>query len=128
MKSEVLEALRRQFRPEFLNRIDETVVFHSLSRDHLKQIVDIQLRQLQIRLAERHINLELTERAREYLATTGYDPSYGARPLKRLLQREIETSLGRKLLAGEIGEHTRVVVNYNGRELTFAASPVAEAA
>ena len=128
MKTEVLEALRQQFRPEFLNRVDETVVFHSLSREHLKQIVDIQLRQLQARLAERHIYLELTERAREHLATTGYDPNYGARPLKRLLQREIETSLGRKLLAGEIGERARVVVDYNGRELTFTASPVAEAA
>jgi ATP-dependent Clp protease ATP-binding subunit ClpB len=90
--------------------------------------VDIQLRQLQARLAERHINLELTERAREHLATTGYDPSYGARPLKRLLQREVETSLGRKLLAGAIGEHSRVVVDYDGRELTFAVSPLAEAA
>ncbi len=128
MKAEVLDALRRQFRPEFLNRIDEIVVFHSLSREHLKQIVDIELRQLQGRLAERHISLELTERAREYVAATGYDPSYGARPLKRLLQREVETSLGRKLLAGEISEHARVVVDYNGRELTFAASPLAEAA
>jgi ATP-dependent Clp protease ATP-binding subunit ClpB len=128
MKAEVLEALRQQFRPEFLNRVDEIVVFHSLSREHLKQIVDIQLRQLQARLAERHIELTLTERAREYLAATGYDPSYGARPLKRLLQREIETSLGRKLLAGEISEHARVVVDYNGRELTFVASPLAEAA
>jgi ATP-dependent Clp protease ATP-binding subunit ClpB len=128
MKTDVLEALRQQFRPEFLNRIDETVVFHSLSREHLKQIVNIQLRQLQARLAERHINLELTERAREHLAAAGYDPNYGARPLKRLLQREIETSFGRKLLAGEIGERARVVVDYNGQELTFAASPVAEAA
>ena len=103
-------------------------LFHSLSREHLKQIVDIQLRQLQARLAERHISLELTERARAYLAATGYDPSYGARPLKRLLQREVETALGRKLLAGEIREHVRVAVDHNGRELTFAASPLAEAA
>jgi len=128
MKADVLEALRQQFRPEFLNRVDEIVVFHSLSREHLKQIVDIQLERLRRRLAERHIELELTEHAREYLAVTGYDPSYGARPLKRLLQREIETTLGRKLLAGEISEHAQVVVDYNGRELTFAASPLAEAA
>jgi ATP-dependent Clp protease ATP-binding subunit ClpB len=128
MKAEVLDALRRQFRPEFLNRIDDIVVFHSLSREHLKQIVDIQLRQLQARLAERHISLELTERAREYVAATGYDPSYGARPLKRLLQREVETALGRKLLAGEVSERAQVVVDYNGRELTFTASPLAEAA
>jgi ATP-dependent Clp protease ATP-binding subunit ClpB len=128
MKAEVLEALRQQFRPEFLNRVDEIVVFHSLSREHLKQIVDIQVERLRKRLAERHIALALTERAREYLAVTGYDPSYGARPLKRLVQREIETTLGRKLLAGEVTEHARVVVDYNGRELTFTASPLAAAA
>ena len=102
MKRSVLEALRQQFRPEFLNRVDDIVVFHSLSRDHLKSIVDIQLERLRRRLAERHITLELTEGAKEYFATAGYDPTYGARPLKRLLQREIETTLGRKLLAGEI--------------------------
>jgi len=128
MKRDVLEALRQQFRPEFLNRIDDIVVFHSLSREHLKSIVDIQLARLRARLAERHITLELTDRAREYFATTGYDPSYGARPLKRLLQREIETSLGRKLLAGEIGEHSRVVVDWDGKALSFIGSPVAEAA
>ncbi|MCS6926588.1 MAG: AAA family ATPase, partial [Candidatus Binatia bacterium] len=128
MKSEVLEALRQQFRPEFLNRVDEIVVFHSLSRAHLKQIVDIQLERLRKRLAERHITITLTEAARDYLATAGYDPSYGARPLKRLLQREIETTLGRKLLAGDITEHSHVVIDWNGTALTFTPSPVAEAA
>ncbi len=128
MKRDVLEALRQQFRPEFLNRIDDIVVFHSLSREHLKSIVDIQLLRLRARLAERHITLELTDQAREYFATTGYDPSYGARPLKRLLQRELETSLGRKLLAGEIGEHSRVVVDWDGKVLTYAGYPAAEAA
>lgn len=128
MKREVLEVLRQQFRPEFLNRVDETVVFHSLTREDLKQIVDIQLGRLRARLAERHIMLDLTEPARDYFATTGYDPSYGARPLKRLLQRELETSLGRKLLAGEIHEHARVVVDWDGAQLTFTPYPVAEAA
>jgi len=128
MKHEVLEALRQQFRPEFLNRVDEIVVFHSLSRADLKAIVDIQLGHLRARLAERHITLELTERARDYLAATGYDPSYGARPLKRLLQREIETTLGRKLLAGEITEHARVVIDRDGTTLTFTPYPAAEAA
>jgi ATP-dependent Clp protease ATP-binding subunit ClpB len=128
MKRDVLEALRQQFRPEFLNRIDDIVVFHSLSREHLKSIVDIQLMRLRARLAERHITLELTDRAREYFATTGYDPTYGARPLKRLLQREIETSLGRKLLAGEIGEHSRVIVDWDGKGLAYTGYPAAEAA
>jgi ATP-dependent Clp protease ATP-binding subunit ClpB len=128
MKREVLEVLRQQFRPEFLNRVDETVVFHSLSRDDLKAIVDIQLGRLRARLAERHILLDLTEQARDYFAATGYDPSYGARPLKRLLQRELETSLGRKLLAGELTEHSRVVVDWNGNNLTFTPHATAEAA
>jgi ATP-dependent Clp protease ATP-binding subunit ClpB len=128
IKREVLDALRQQFRPEFLNRVDETVVFHRLSREDLKAIVDIQLGRLRARLAERHITLELSGRAKDHLAATGYDPSYGARPLKRVLQREIETSLGRKLLAGEIGEHTRVVVDWDGMSLTFTPYPAAEAA
>ncbi|MBM4258145.1 MAG: ATP-dependent chaperone ClpB [Deltaproteobacteria bacterium] len=129
MKQSVLDALRQQFRPEFLNRVDDIVVFHSLAREHLKSIVDIQLERLRKRLAERHITLELTEAAKEYFATTGYDPTYGARPLKRLLQREIETTLGRKLLAGEIREHSRVVVDWDGKQLSFTGQPAtAEAA
>src|SRR5574341_210121 len=88
MRAQVLDALRRQFRPEFLNRVDEIVVFHNLSREHLKEITSIQLRRLQKRLDERHITRELTEAAREHLAVTGYDPNYGARPLKRLIQKE----------------------------------------
>jgi ATP-dependent Clp protease ATP-binding subunit ClpB len=128
MKGEVLEALRQQFRPEFLNRVDDIVVFHGLTREHLKAIVDIQLGRLRARLAERHITLALTEAAREYFANMGYDPSYGARPLKRLLQREIETTLGRKLLAGEVTEHSHVEVDWNGTTLTFTPYPAAEAA
>jgi ATP-dependent Clp protease ATP-binding subunit ClpB len=128
MKQDVLESLRQQFRPEFLNRVDEIVVFHSLSREDLKAIVDIQLGRLHKRLDERHISLDLTDRAREYFAATGYDPSYGARPLKRLLQREIETTLGRKLIAGEVTDNSRVVVDWNGANLTFTSYPAAEAA
>ena len=127
MKRDVLEALRHQFRPEFLNRVDETVVFHSLSRKHLKSIVDIQLALLRARLAERHITLDLTEQAKEYFAETGYDPSYGARPLKRLLQKEIETNLGRKLLANEVRDHDHVLVDWDGKNLSFS-SQVASAA
>jgi len=113
MKSEVLDALRNHFRPEFLNRVDEIVVFHSLSREHLKQIVEIQLERLRARLAERHITLELTERAREHLAATGYDPSYGARPLKRVIQKELETPLGRLLLKGDVKDGQTVVVDHD---------------
>jgi ATP-dependent Clp protease ATP-binding subunit ClpB len=113
MKNEVLEAMRQHFRPEFLNRVDETVVFHSLSREHLKQIVDIQLEHLRARLAERHIVLELSDRAREHIALVGYDPSYGARPLKRVIQKEIETPLGRLLLKGDIQDGQAVVVDHD---------------
>ena len=128
MKRDVLDALRNEFRPEFLNRVDEIVVFHSLSRDHLKQIVEIQLAHLRERLAERQITLELTESAKEYFAHTGYDPTYGARPLKRLLQKEIETDLGRKIIAGEVAEHAHVIVDYDHHDLTFTTAPVAEVA
>ncbi|MBI1817553.1 MAG: ATP-dependent chaperone ClpB [Deltaproteobacteria bacterium] len=128
MKREVLEALRQHFRPEFLNRVDEVVVFHSLTLEQLKQIVDILLARLLARLSERKITLELTDAAREYFARAGYDPAYGARPLKRVLQRELETSLGRKILAGEVRDNSRVVVDCVGDQLRFESHPLAEAA
>ncbi|HEX7407043.1 MAG TPA: ATP-dependent chaperone ClpB [Candidatus Binatia bacterium] len=128
MKAEVLEALRQHFRPEFLNRVDEMVVFHSLTREQLKQIIAIQLGRLRARLAERKIEIELTDAALEHFAHAGYDPVYGARPLKRLLQKELETNLGRKIVAGEIHDSTRVVVDYQGGALRVTSQPVAEAA
>ncbi|MCE2485103.1 MAG: ATP-dependent chaperone ClpB [Desulfurellaceae bacterium] len=128
MRRDVLDALRHQFRPEFLNRVDETVVFHSLSRHDLKAIVDIQLERLRARLAERHISLDLTEGAKDHFAEAGYDPSYGARPLKRLLQKEIETQLGRKLLADEVRDHDHVVVDWDGQRLSFSTQTQAPAA
>jgi ATP-dependent Clp protease ATP-binding subunit ClpB len=128
MRDEVLAALREHFRPEFLNRVDETVVFHSLSREQLKSIVQIQLTRLKARLAERKIELVLTDRALDHFATVGYDPVYGARPLKRLLQRELETALGRQLLAGSIRDHSRVSVDVENGALAFRTEPLAEAA
>jgi ATP-dependent Clp protease ATP-binding subunit ClpB len=123
MKEAVLDELRAHFRPEFLNRVDEVIVFHSLSEEHLKQIVEIQLNRLRQRLAERHITLELTEAAREHLVRTGYDPAYGARPLKRAIQREVETALARRILQGEVRDGQRVLVDYDRAkgELTFQA-------
>jgi ATP-dependent Clp protease ATP-binding subunit ClpB len=125
MKKEVLGVLRQQFRPEFLNRVDEIVVFHSLSREQLKQIVEIQLERLRARLAERHIALELTEGAREYLAAVGYDPQYGARPLKRAIQKELETPLGKLLLKGEVSDGQKVLVDREGARgaLKFVVQP-----
>jgi ATP-dependent Clp protease ATP-binding subunit ClpB len=121
MKEAVLDEMRHHFRPEFLNRVDEIVVFHALTEEHLKAIADIQLSRLRHRLEERHIQLELTEAAKERLVRIGYDPSYGARPLKRTIQKEIETPLGRRILEGTIRDGQTVVVDYhpNQREMTF---------
>jgi len=121
MKNAVLDELRQHFRPEFLNRVDEIIVFHALSEQHLKQIVEIQLGNLRRRLEERHITLDLTDRAKEHLVRVGYDPSYGARPLKRALQREVETALGRQLLEGKVRDGQHVLVDFDERSsaLTF---------
>ncbi|MGE0128564.1 MAG: ATP-dependent chaperone ClpB [Blastocatellales bacterium] len=128
MKEAVLEEMRHHFRPEFLNRVDEIIVFHALSEEHLKEIVEIQLDRLRRRLAERHINLELTDAARTHLVRAGYDPNYGARPLKRAIQREIETPLGRRILKGEVRDGQTVLVDFDpaSGELKFtvrAAGP-----
>ncbi len=127
MKEAVLGELRAGFRPEFLNRIDEIIVFHALGEEHLKQIVEIQLDQLRKRLAERHIGLTLTEAARDFLVTTGYDPVYGARPLKRAIQKQVETRLGRLIIAGKIhdGDDVTADLDPERAELTFGPVPVA---
>ena len=121
MKDAVLEEMRHHFRPEFLNRVDETIVFHALSEEHLKQIADIQLGRLHARLADRHISLELTDAARLNLVRTGYDPHFGARPLKRAIQKKIETPLGRLLLKGAVRDGETVLVDGNpdSGDLTF---------
>ncbi|MCG3160891.1 MAG: Chaperone protein ClpB [Acidobacteria bacterium] len=122
MKEAVLDEMRHHFRPEFLNRVDEIIVFHALSEEHLKEIVEIQLDRLRQRLAERHIGLELTDAARTHLVRAGYDPNYGARPLKRAIQREIETPLGRRILKGEARDGQTVMVDLDpaSGELKFA--------
>ena len=111
MKDAVLGELRQAFRPEFLNRLDEIIVFHALTEEHLKQIVDIQLAGLRARLEERHITLELTDAARTRLVRSGYDPNYGARPLKRAIQREIETPLARQILGGTVRDGQTVWID-----------------
>ncbi|MFY9224921.1 MAG: ATP-dependent chaperone ClpB [Blastocatellia bacterium] len=119
MKRGVLSAMRGAFKPEFLNRVDEIVVFHALGVEHLKQIVDIQITRLQKRLDERHIKLAMTDEAKEFLVKNGYEASYGARPLKRAIQREIETPLGRDLLRGKVKDNQTVVVSVAGDSLSF---------
>ncbi|HLH44352.1 MAG TPA: ATP-dependent chaperone ClpB [Bryobacteraceae bacterium] len=121
------DELPRLFRPEFLNRVDEVIVFHRLTEEHLKKIVDIQLEALRARLAERHIELELTGAAKEHLIRLGYDPAYGARPLKRAIQKELETPLARKLVAGDIRDGQKVMAHANNREMTFEVETPVEA-
>ncbi|MFO0939001.1 MAG: hypothetical protein U0798_21065 [Gemmataceae bacterium] len=113
MKDAVNEELRKVFRPEFLNRIDETIVFHSLKESELKRIVDVQLGLLRKRLEERKISLNVTDEAKGHIARIGYDPTYGARPLKRVIQHELETPLGKALLKGEIKDGQTVTVDYD---------------
>jgi ATP-dependent Clp protease ATP-binding subunit ClpB len=120
MKSAVLEIVAQQFRPEFVNRIDDIVVFHPLGREHIRRIVDIQMGYLQKRLAERDIRLELDEAARDRLGEAGYDPVYGARPLKRAIQQQLENPLAQRILRGEFGpgDTVRVVAADGGLDFT----------
>ena len=112
----VMEIVRAAFRPEFLNRLDEIVLFHRLSRDHMDGIVDIQLGHLGRLLADRHMNLELDAAARAWLADAGYDPAYGARPLKRVIQRALQNPLAGLILEGKVqdGETIRVTASDDG--------------
>jgi ATP-dependent Clp protease ATP-binding subunit ClpB len=119
MKDKVMDALRQHFRPEFLNRIDETVVFHALTQPELKEIVGLQIRLLNKRLRERKLTLEPTEAAEEWMATTGYDPMYGARPLKRLIQREIENPLSLRILEGDFGDGDTIIIDEEDDALVF---------
>jgi ATP-dependent Clp protease ATP-binding subunit ClpB len=124
VKEAVLEEMRHHFRPEFLNRVDETIVFHALGEEQLKQIVEIQLNLLRARLAERHITLKLTDAARLNLVRTGFDPHYGARPLKRAIQKLIQDPLALKILDGEVlhGDHVIVDADKRSGKLTFKVS------
>ncbi|HJV05452.1 MAG TPA: ATP-dependent chaperone ClpB [Actinomycetota bacterium] len=121
-RERVLAEMRAAFRPEFLNRLDEVIVFQPLDKAELAEIVDIQLRQLGRRLAARNLEVELTPAARDYLAEKGYDPSFGARPLRRLIQREVQDPLAMKLLSGDLAEGSRIVVDREGDGLGFRAA------
>jgi ATP-dependent Clp protease ATP-binding subunit ClpB len=122
------EAMRDHFRPEFLNRIDEIVEFGSLTREQLAEIVELQLARLRERLAERGLALELTDAAKEAVTEAGWDPTYGARPLKRALQRLVENPLALRLLEGDFAEGDTVRVDSREGELAFENAGVAEPA
>jgi ATP-dependent Clp protease ATP-binding subunit ClpB len=120
MKSAVMEVVGRHFRPEFINRIDETVVFHPLAREQIRGIADIQLRALKQRLRERELNLELSPAFMDQLVAVGYDPVYGARPLKRAIQQYLENPLAQRILEGEFEPGQTIMVDLEGDKTTFS--------
>jgi ATP-dependent Clp protease ATP-binding subunit ClpB len=120
VEPQVMEVVRAHFRPEFLNRLDEVILFHRLSHEHMAPIVDIQVERVQRLLKDRKIVLDLTDGARRWLGRVGYDPVYGARPLKRAVQRYLQDPLAEKLLAGEVPDGSTVKVDEGDGELKIA--------
>jgi len=120
VRDRVMRALRERFPPEFLNRVDEIILFHSLTREHLLKIVDIQLRRLAELLAQQQIDLDVTPAAKTQLADEGYDPSYGARPLKRTIQRRLQDPLAMELLQGRFRAGDTVLVDVEDGEYHFS--------
>ncbi|OWZ84529.1 ATP-dependent Clp protease ATP-binding subunit [Natranaerobius trueperi] len=119
MKDNVMSELKTSFRPEFLNRIDEVIVFHALEKEHLVEIVDLMLNELQERMAEFNMNLEFTDQAKKFLSDQGYDPTYGARPLRRVIQKQVEDVLSEKMLSGEFKHGETVQVDLEDDKLAF---------
>ena len=128
MKDKVLEEVKRFFRPEFLNRIDSTVVFHSLNRDHILNIVSLQLKEVEKQLLDKHISLEVTDEAKVYLAEKGYDPDFGARPLRRLIQDVVEDQLSEEILSGRLSEGDVAHVDIHDGEIVVGVEAKALAA
>jgi len=123
MRRRVMEAVKAHFKPEFLNRVDELVIFHGLGIEEIKAIVEIQVRKLEQRLLERRIQLKMTEKAKGWLAKEGFDPAYGARPLKRVIQKEIQDKLALTILEGKFKEGDSISVDVDEKkgELVFRA-------
>ena len=115
--------LRTQFRPEFLNRLDEIVFYKPLTREQIQSIVDLLMDDLNRRLADKQLTARLTPAARAYVVNQGYDPNYGARPLKRFLQRKVETLIARKIIAGEVKPRSELCIDYDGTDLSIDDTP-----
>ena len=120
IEQKINEAMRAFFRPEFLNRVDEVIVFNRLSKEHIRQIVDIQLRTMQERLKDRYISLDVTDQAKDLLGERGYDPAYGARPLRRVIQKNIQDPIAFRMLKGEFKEKDHIFVEANKGEFVFS--------
>ena len=119
-KTKVYDLLKRSIRPEFLNRIDEVVMFEPLNRDNIRSIVEMQLNEIQSRLQEADVELSWTEAAVDWLSQLGYDPQFGARPLKRVLQKRVLDELSKKILSGELSKDGQIRMDYQGQDLLFA--------
>ena len=128
VRRQVMDALRAHFRPEFINRVDEIIVFHPLTREQMRTIIDIQLRGLARRLEDRKIHIELTDSAKDLLIADGYDPTYGARPLKRTIQRQVLDPLAMRVLQGEFSEGDTVRIDAAGGELRFESTKIGASA
>jgi ATP-dependent Clp protease ATP-binding subunit ClpB len=128
MRSNVMEALQTRFLPEFLNRIDEIIVFRPLDRSQIRKIVDLQINHLEKLLAQRDFGLEVTDKARDELANRGYDPSFGARPLKRVIQQELQNRQATELLKGQYAEGSTIRIDFEGADFTFTASGAGDGA
>ena len=115
-----MEQLRLHFRPEFLNRVDETLIFHALDKKHILEIVDIQIKRFASRLKEHDITLEISEEAKKHLAEVGYDPNYGARPLKRTIVKELETPVSRMMIGGELPDGSTLKVGKTKAGISFS--------
>ena len=121
MKDKVMAEVKKTFRPEFLNRIDEIIVFHELNEEQLRQVVDLLVKDLQSRLEERKLTIEISDKAKSWLAEVGYDPTYGARPLRRAIEQHVENPLASRLLHGEFKEGETILVDRSPDGLTFKA-------
>jgi ATP-dependent Clp protease ATP-binding subunit ClpB len=119
IRSEVLELLRQQLRPEFYNRIDDIIVFHALSKTEITRIVTLQFERIRAKLKQQGITLDLGENAKDYLARHGYQPEFGARPIKRLIQKEIINELAKQILQGTISKDSEIMIDFKGGNLVF---------
>lgn len=119
LREAVMGELRRSFKPEFLNRVDEIVMFNPLQRDEIVKIIDLSLDDIRKRLRDRNITIEVTDKAKEFVADTAYTPEYGARPVKRYLQKELETNLGKLIIKGDVSEGTHVLVDMEDNSLVI---------
>src|SRR5699024_7081803 len=120
MKETISEELKRTFRPEFLNRIDETIIFHSLQEEHVKEIVDVMIEDLSKRLKKLGININISEDTKEYISKKGFDPVYGARPLERTIRKMVEDQLAEEILKGNVSKEDDIFIGYKDKELVFS--------